>query len=267
MAEKNYTINFQKEYKYPSILFQSLTQQVIDMAGVDVYYLPKKEYQEGEVDLVFQELCKKEYTRVKRMRMYVTSTSIYSEGEASVFTQFGLTLNDQIKLVITQKEFYERTVDNSVEIDASKGRYEWEGNQIDYTSVMPTIDDLIFVDQFGGKLFKITSVSEANSQYQKFNMGTAWSIIADMWEASSNDKISVTPDVQASDDTKEFVSIINGIDTDIKSTDLTEEDVQNANDTGHDVGTGIYGKDNLNDNYRKESTGTVRNTDRENPLK
>ena len=268
MAEREYRINFQSgTYKYANLLFQELSQQIYNTTGVDFYYMPKTAYVDGQIDLVFQEVSKKNYSKLFRLRGRIENTSIYSEGEASVFSQFGLTLNDQVKLVITQKEFWEITT-NGLQIDITKGRHEYDSQTtpIDYTSTQPTIDDLIFIDQFGGKLFKITSVSEANSAHSKFNTGTAWLITADMWEASSNDKLAVVAETTASDDVKEFANIINGVDTNIKSTDLTPEDVNNANETGQDVGSGVYGQDNLNDNYRKESTSTIRNPDKINPF-
>lgn len=269
MAERNYKINFQsKTYQYSSLLFQSLSQQIFDNTGVDFLYIPKNTFDPTKVDLVFQEIQSKTYTKLFRIRGRIDSTSLYSDGESAVFSQFGLTLNDQIKIYFTQKEFYEITVDDAVEVDISKGRHEFETLQtpIDYSSVQPTIDDLIYVDQFGGKLFKITSVSEYNTAHSKFNQPVIWQIVCDMWEASSNDKIAVVPETTASDDTKEFADIINNIDANIKSTDLTDSDVQEANETGKDVGSGVYGQDNLNDNYRKESTNTVRNTDKTNPF-
>lgn len=272
MNEKQYKISFQRDYKFVNLVHQNLLQQAIDRYGVDCYYLPKAKYQLGEVDLIFQEVQKKNYSRMGKIRFLITDTSMFSQGENSLFSNFGLVLSDQIRIIITQKEFYER-MNTGETIDPARGINQYYGanTQIDYTTIRPAIDDLIYVDQFGGKLFKITGMDEPNTKYSKFNQGTVWELICDVWEASSNDDINVVAETDATTETREFVDIINNIEVGIKAKDLTETDMNSVDETGYDPGSGVIEEDNLNDNYKKESTNDgsdnqVRDKTKNNPF-
>jgi len=248
MRTKTYNFNYQDNHKFVNLTQQSLLQQAIDQVGIDIFYLPKSVYNEDEYDVVFREMSEKTYEEIYQFRAKM-QTSFFEDGANDLFSQFGLTIEDQIELLFTQKEFWE--VKQDEEYDFSQGQIS--NVEIDYTEEKPQIDDLIYVKQFNGKLFRIKNVDDPHMRSTKFNKGVVWHLTCQLWKPTSDDTIDVDenefPDTQA-----EFIDIINQIDDDVRSKDLTEEDLKDAiTQTGYDAGEGIPNKDNLNDNYEQEA--------------
>lgn len=262
---KKYNFDYQDYHEgngYGKLLQQTQLQAAIDQVGLDVYYMPKNEITSTNYDTVFKEMSEKTYEHIYRFRCGIVETTFY-DGPIDIFSQFGLTIEDEIKLVVTEKEFWEVMEDE--EFDLSKGISS--AVDIDFLEHEPEVDDLFYIDAWGGQLFRIKTVE--NPKYNR-----AWFLTCSLWKASSGDDINVDGDDINIE--QEFIDIINTLDNDVDSDNLTEQDLQDAKDypqpqsgqdqTGtYDVGEGLP-FDYDNDNFEREADSTVKNNDKYDPF-
>ena len=278
MNEKNYSFNFKSDYE--NILQQELTQQYIDMYGVDIYYLPKKEYEASDINVVFQEVKNKVYNNVYRMRMLLED-SILSQN-MDIFSKFGLEIQDECTLYITMKEYYERLTGDYT--DPSNGMYEIDNTKADdYRAYKPEISDIIHMPMYES-MFEVSYVEYQENMVHQ--LPTSWKIVCKKISLDENEHIDITQtgygepiDINAQDsEFQEFINEINeigeiagektDIDMDVDHVDPTQTGgLQTGDETEEEVIERVQSTEILNDDYEKEAKDTIRDdSDDENPF-
>ncbi len=104
--EKEYSLNFESTH-YNNFM-QELITQAYDQFGLDCYYLPLGEMEETNVDGVWGEVKTRNFDRMHGMRMMAEDTSMMAGQD--VFSKFGLSIQDEIVLYVTRKEFHQSSV-------------------------------------------------------------------------------------------------------------------------------------------------------------
>lgn len=100
MATNNYFKNFNS---FPQQeLLNGLTREVIQMSGLDVYYLIKTK--STAKDKIFNEDATATYTSAIQVEMYINSPEGYSGAGDSV-TRFGLDIQDEVILIVNKERF------------------------------------------------------------------------------------------------------------------------------------------------------------------
>ncbi len=93
-------------------LYNSLQNEIINMRGIEVVYLPKIEQ---KVDLILGEDVLAKFNDTYPMIMYLTSFSEFG-GQGDMFGHFGLTITDQATFEINIDEF-ESITDSLVPVE------------------------------------------------------------------------------------------------------------------------------------------------------
>ena len=100
MATNHYFKNFNS---FPQQeLLNDLTREVIQMSGLDVYYLIKTE--STAKDKIFNEDATATFTSAKQVEMYISSPEGYG-GAGDTVTRFGLDIQDEIILTVNKERF------------------------------------------------------------------------------------------------------------------------------------------------------------------
>jgi Virus neck protein len=88
-------------------LVESLVTESIQIFGRDVYYLPRTLQKE---DLIYGEDTISKFSNYFTIEMYLKSVEGFA-GQGDMFRKFGLEIDDQATLVVSQKRFQEEVVD------------------------------------------------------------------------------------------------------------------------------------------------------------
>lgn len=100
MATNHYFKNFNS---FPQQeLLNDLTREVIQMSGLDIYYLVKTE--STAKDKIFNEDATATFTSAKQVEMYISSPEGYG-GAGDTVTRFGLDIQDEIILTVNKERF------------------------------------------------------------------------------------------------------------------------------------------------------------------
>ena len=97
-------VNF-NHYQNAQTLADVLVAESIQMRGIDLYYLPR-EFQ--KLDLMFGEDPTSKFTKAWKFAGYIESFDGY-QGDNSIFTKFGLSVNDEINIAINPNLFKYQT--------------------------------------------------------------------------------------------------------------------------------------------------------------
>ena len=243
MNEKNYKFDFTKS-KYTNALYQGIMQEYIDMYGVDIYYMPKKEYEPEDIDQVFNEVNNKEFDRVYRMRMLLEEAIIGGGGD--LFSKFGLEIQDEIVLFISIKEFHERL--SGEDVDYSKGMNELS-QEIVPTETMetrPELLDLMFVPMWNS-FFEVSFVEHQDNMVGQYS--TSYKLVCKKYIQDENINIDIdetganeSNEGAQDEDFNEFVDMFNQTDDDNRDrTDI----VMDPDETGFDPDNTEIDNDNI----------------------
>jgi hypothetical protein len=85
--------------------FNSIANEIIQMRGIPVYYLPR---QFQKVDLILGEDVLSKFNQSFPMKMYLASHSEFG-GDGSMFAQFGLTVDEQATFEVNIEQFFADT--------------------------------------------------------------------------------------------------------------------------------------------------------------
>lgn len=85
-------------------LYKSIIEDVIKATGIDVYYLPRS-YQ---VDELWNEDILSSFSTKHEIEMYIDSAESF-EGDGDILQQLGLSVNDQLHLIVHPDRFTEET--------------------------------------------------------------------------------------------------------------------------------------------------------------
>ena len=95
-------------------LVESNIIEMIQMAGMDFYYIPRTLFNE---DKFYQEVPNSQFNDYHILEMYVTNVTDFG-GQGDFMSKFGLQVNDTVELVCARKRFWEETgVENPSEGD------------------------------------------------------------------------------------------------------------------------------------------------------
>lgn len=100
----NKYVNF-NGFENTQTLADVLVAESIQMRGIELYYLPR-EYQ--KLDLLYGEDPTSKFTKAWKFAGYLESFDGY-EGDNSIFTKFGISVNDEITLTINPNLFKHQT--------------------------------------------------------------------------------------------------------------------------------------------------------------
>lgn len=179
--EIHYKFNFTEPAE--NLLYQSLIQEMQNMFGVDLYYLPLNAYSASDINVIFQEVKEKNYHKIYKMRMYMSDMTLMGGG-GDILQRFGLTINDEVILYITRKEFIERM--QGIYIDMSKGKINYQ--DIDDNSIRPKIADLIYIPNWES-FFNIKFVEDKENMILGNN--TSWKLICSKYTIDRSENILI----------------------------------------------------------------------------
>jgi hypothetical protein len=158
MNEKEYNFHFTRDKK-SNDLYQSIGQDMQDMYGVDVYYMPLKSLDTGaSKDSIWGEIQNKVYDKMYGMRMILDDATMMN-GAGDIFSKFGLDIQDEVILHTTRKEFRERMT--GITIDPFDGSEETipDDRPKAQEDVEPQISDLIYIPMYRS-LFTVSHVED-----------------------------------------------------------------------------------------------------------
>lgn len=130
-------------------LVQDLINEHLRMFGVEIYYLPRKYITEKTI---IKEVIESNFDNAYPLEAYIANYEGYSEN-SDVLTKFGLTISDELTLIISAERF-DLYIKNLIK------------NQSNIkSSLRPNEGDLIFFP-LGNKLFEIKFVENEKPFYQ-----------------------------------------------------------------------------------------------------
>ena len=130
-------------------LIQDLINEHLRMFGVEVYYLPRKYVTEKTI---IKEVIQSNFSNAYPIEAYVANYEGYAEN-TDVLTKFGLTISDELTLIISAERFdlyIKQLIKNQPDIKSN---------------IRPNEGDLIFFP-LGDKLFEIKFVEREKPFYQ-----------------------------------------------------------------------------------------------------
>jgi hypothetical protein len=130
--------------KHVAELYENLTTQQINQAGLDIIYMPLA----ARTDLAFRdqvlgEMARKDYHNAHYMRVMMTDVQMLKGGE-NIYSKFGLTIQDSLTFFITIKHFIERIGETATHSDNIHKLW----TKTDEINCKPEIQDLIYVPMY-----------------------------------------------------------------------------------------------------------------------
>ena len=136
-------------------LLQSLINEQLKIYGVEVTYIPRKFVDRGTI---FREIEASKFDDNFQLEAYVNTYDGYS-GAGDVLTKFGVSLRDELQLVIS-KERFEDFISPFLDME--------DESEIGPAILRPREGDLIFFP-LGNRLFEIKFVEHEQPFYQLGN--------------------------------------------------------------------------------------------------
>ena len=156
---------FQQGSPNEQYLVQDLINEHIRMFGIEVYYIPRKLI---DVDNILREVNSSKFDDNFIIEAYLNNYDGYG-GQGDIMTKFGLSLRDEVDLIISRERFEEfispfliGRLSNSQNPSISED-YD-DGGDL-YISSRPKEGDLIYFP-LGQRLFEIKFVEHENPFYQ-----------------------------------------------------------------------------------------------------
>jgi hypothetical protein len=134
------TVNpYFQEHRTPSEqdLIENITIETIQLAGFDVYYIPRTEY---NPDLLLNEDINSKFQNFHKVEMYLNNATQY-EGNGYYFGKFGFTIDNNMEFVVSRRRFRQETA-----------------------MEFPKEGDLLYISQNKG-LFQITEIEYETTPY------------------------------------------------------------------------------------------------------
>ena len=237
MHEREYGFNF--EDKSENDLMQSVYQDAQTIFGINVYYIPLSDYEDGEFDSVWGEIQQKNYNRVYGMRMIAEDQQLMA-GSSDLFSKFGLDVQDEVVLYTTRKEFVERITGEEIIVDGESEDEHVDdsritpvaGQRVTEDTGRPKISDLVWLPIWNS-MFEITYIEDNEGMFNGFRGW--WKLICKKYKVHESNTIDITQtgigetvDEEA-EDIADIVAKINSVVEDDK------DRIQNATDTDVDA--------------------------------
>lgn len=224
--------------------YSELITESIDQFGAEVFFVPMEPADSDNIDGIFQEIKNKKYTKMYGMRMALGDPTALTQ--ASIYSKFGLSIDDEADFFIVIEEFRERILG----FDYDHTKY-LDGEAQDYTTVArrPMIGDLVWNDAPWKSLFVITWVELKESPF--FGRYTFYKLSCKKYTARQDVTIALPP-VGTGGDLGPLVP--GGLDimpaVDVVNTANQIEDAQTQKDPAaiHDTG---FVPDNTNPNLNQ----------------
>jgi len=193
-------------------LIQSLVNEQLKIYGVEVTYIPRKFVNKSTV---FQEIEASKFDDNFQLEAYVNTWDGYS-GAGDVLTKFGMSLRDELQLVISRERF---------EDFISPFLSQEDVDEVGEAVMRPREGDLVFFP-LGGRLFEIKFVEHEVPFYQLGNT-YVYELQCELFEY--NDE-TLDTGIDAIDSKTEDLGVI---------TDLTMNSVGSAATATATIGTGF----------------------------
>jgi hypothetical protein len=156
---------FQQGSPNEQYLIQDLINEHIRMFGIEIYYIPRKLI---DVDNIFKEVNSSKFDDNFIIEAYLNTYDGYG-GQGDIMTKFGMSLRDEVNLIISRERF-EEFISPFLTSRLSASQNPVTGDDYDdggdfYISTRPKEGDLIYFP-LGQRLFEIKFVEHENPFYQ-----------------------------------------------------------------------------------------------------
>jgi hypothetical protein len=91
------------DYVLEQRLLDDLTEEMIKIFGIDVYYLPRNT---GAVDEIFTEAPNSSFDRAIELEMYINTYEGF-QGQGDLLSKFGLNVEDKLTLSVSRRRFFD----------------------------------------------------------------------------------------------------------------------------------------------------------------
>ena len=212
-------------------LIQSLINEQLKIFGVEVTYIPRKFVNRSTV---FQEIEASKFDDNFQLEAYVNTYDGYS-GAGDVLTKFGMSLRDELQIVISKERF---------EDFISPFLSQEDVDEVGEVVMRPREGDLVFFP-LGGRLFEIKFVEHEVPFYQLGNT-YVYELQCELFEYADE---AIDTGIDAIDSKLEDIGVI---------TDITMNSVGAAATATATIGTGfVQSIDLLNDGSGFTSAPTI----------
>ena len=174
-------------------LIQSLVNEQLKIYGVEVTYIPRKFVNRSTV---FQEIEASKFDDNFQLEAYVNTWDGYS-GAGDVLTKFGMSLRDELQLVISRERF---------EDFISPFLSQEDVDEVGEAVMRPREGDLVFFP-LGGRLFEIKFVEHEVPFYQLGNT-YVYELQCELFEYSQEDFDTGIGDIDIIEDEQAYTTVM-----------------------------------------------------------